>query len=335
LKRGQAGWDGGAAAFVLSARAASTRPRIPAHGSRRRFAAVPASTSSVRAGAELAPAAPALRQRPLDPAVPAESTRAPFGFRRRGQRPGFGVERPPREPPKYAAAPPAHPVWLLDLDNTLHDALPSIMPRINRAMTEFVMRRLELDEPAASALRVHYWRRYGATMLGMIRHHDVDPHEFLRETHPFPDLHRLVRRDVRLMHLLRRLPGRKLVVTNAPAEYAGGVIAALGIAPLLDGVIAIEQMRFAGQLRPKPSRPMLRKLLARVRLPAWRCVLVEDTVENLRSARHCGVRTVWVSGISYRARPCWQRPRGGHGGIDLHVKTVVQLARTPFARPYR
>jgi putative hydrolase of the HAD superfamily len=230
-------------------------------------------------------------------------------------------------------SPPRRPVWLLDLDNTLHDALPSIMPRINRAMTDFVMRTLSLDEAQASALRVHYWQRYGATMLGMIRHHGVDPQVFLRDTHPFPDLHRLVRRDVRLMHLLRRLPGRKIVVTNAPGAYAGGVIAALGIAPLLDGVIAVEQMCFAGRLCPKPSRPMLRKLLARIRLPAARCVLVEDTVENLRAARHCGVRTVWVSGIVGRARPPWQRPRRGQRGIDVQVRTVVQLARTPLAGP--
>jgi putative hydrolase of the HAD superfamily len=240
-----------------------------------------------------------------------------------------------REPPATfpQGTGPRRTVWLLDLDNTLHDALPAIMPRINLAMTRFVMQRLEIEEAAASELRVRYWRQYGATLLGMIRHHGVDPHEFLRDTHRFPDLHELVARDVRLMHMLRRLPGRKLVVTNAPFRYASGVIAALGIGPLLDGVISIEQMQFAGQMKPKPSRPMLRKLLARIRLPAWRCVLVEDSIENLRSARHCGIRTVWVSGISYRGRPCWQRPRRGHSGIDLQVRTVVQLARTPFARP--
>lgn len=224
------------------------------------------------------------------------------------------------------------PVWLLDLDNTLHDALPHIFPRINQAMTDFVMRHLDLDEPRANALRLHYWQRYGATLLGMVRHHDVDLHTFLRDTHPFPDLHRLVRRDLRLAHLLRRLPGRKIVLTNAPAGYAAGVIAALGIAPLLDAVIAVEHMRFAGQVFPKPSRPMLRKLLARIRQPAARCVLVEDSVENLRAARHCGVRTVWVSGIIGRAKPVWQRPRRGHAGIDHQVNSVVQLARTPLAR---
>jgi putative hydrolase of the HAD superfamily len=241
------------------------------------------------------------------------------------------ARRPPGAERAPAGAPGGPPVWLLDLDNTLHDALPSIMPRINRAMTAYVMRSVGLGEAEASALRVHYWRRYGATLLGMVRHHGVDPHVFLRETHPFPDLHRLVRRDLRLAHLLRRLPGRKVVLTNAPAAYAGGVIAALGIGPLLDGMIAIEQMQSAGVLHPKPSRPMLRKVLARLRLPASRCVLVEDTVENLRAARHCGMRTVWVSGIAWGRRPAWQRPRRGQRGIDVQVKSVVQLARTPLA----
>jgi len=232
----------------------------------------------------------------------------------------------------HASTGPGRPVWLLDLDNTLHDALTTIMPRINRAMTEFVMRRTGLDEAGASALRIDYWRRYGATLLGLVRHHAVDPHEFLRDAHPFPDLHRLVRRDVRLAHLLRRLPGRKVVVTNAPEGYARGVLAALGVAPLLDGLLSIERMTFAGHWRPKPSRPMLRKLIASLRLSSRRCVLVEDTVENLRAARHCGVRTVWVSGIGWRAQAPWRRPRRGQGGIDVHVRTVVQLARTPLAR---
>lgn len=225
------------------------------------------------------------------------------------------------------------PVWLLDLDNTLHDALTHIMPRIDRAMTDYVMTHLSVNEVQANLLRLQYWQRYGATLLGMVRHHGVDATHFLRETHPFPDLPLLVRKDLRLLHLLRRLPGRKIVLTNAPQAYAAGVIRALGIGPALDGVLTIEDMQHAGRLMPKPSRPMLRKVLARLRLPAQSCVLVEDTVDNLRAARHCGVRTVWVSGIVRLARPLTQRHRRGHGAVDVHLKSVVELARTALARP--
>ena len=223
---------------------------------------------------------------------------------------------------------PRERVWLLDLDNTLHDASPHVFPRINRAMTDYVARRLGLPEAQASELRVHYWRRYGATMLGLIRHHGVDAHDFLRETHPFPDLDEIVARDHGLRDALRRLPGRKVVVTNAPADYARSVLRRLGIAPMLDGVIAIESMRFAGRFQPKPSRPMLRRIVARLRVDPARCILVEDSPQNLASARACGLRTVLVTGMAWRMRDAGRPPRTGVGSrIDLRVHAASHLPR--------
>ncbi len=229
---------------------------------------------------------------------------------------------------------PRRPVWLLDLDNTLHDAGTHVFPRINQAMTDYVARRLSLPHDEASALRVHYWRRYGATLLGLIRHHDVDPHEFLREAHPFPDLHRLVARDHGLRQVLRRLPGRKIVVTNGPAAYAAGVLRALGVAPLVDDLIPIEAMRFAGRFMPKPSRTMMRKLVARLRVPAGRCVLVEDSVDNLRAARACRLRTVLVTGHGARTAGAPPAARAGRGRrIDVQVQSVGQLPRIVHRLP--
>jgi putative hydrolase of the HAD superfamily len=220
------------------------------------------------------------------------------------------------------------PFWLLDLDNTLHDAHAHVFPRINQAMTAFMARRLALDEPEASALRVHYWQRYGATMLGMIRHHDVDADEFLRETHPFPDIDTIVARDHGLREALRRLPGRKVVVTNAPVAYARAVLRRLGIAPMLDGLVAVESMRFAGRFHPKPSRPMLRRIVARLRVSPRRCVLVEDSARNLVSARACGLRTVLVTGLAWRMRDLDRPPRAGSGRrIDVSVHSASHLPR--------
>ena len=78
--------------------------------------------------------------------------------------------------------------WVFDLDNTLHNASPHIFPHINRSMTAYLQRHLQLTEEDAGKLRAHYWRSYGATLLGMMRHHGTDPEHFLRETHAFPDL---------------------------------------------------------------------------------------------------------------------------------------------------
>ena len=76
------------------------------------------------------------------------------------------------------------PVWLFDLDNTLHDASHKIFPEISLGMTAAVMESLNVDEPTANILRTKYWKRYGATMIGMVRHHDIRAHEFLHRSQP-------------------------------------------------------------------------------------------------------------------------------------------------------
>lgn len=227
-------------------------------------------------------------------------------------------------------------VWLLDLDNTLHDAMPVVFPRINLAMTEYVARTVGLPHEEASELRVHYWRKYGATLLGMVRHHGVDPHDFLRETHPFPDIHRIVRRDHRLAQAIRRLKGRRVIVTNAPMHYAARVVDALGIGRLVDGLVTIESMKFAGRIQPKPSKAMLRRLAARLRVPPHCCVLVEDSVENLDSARAVGMRTVLVTGIGHGHRHPAERPRAGLGRrMDVQVQSFEHLPRKAVRTPHR
>lgn len=223
---------------------------------------------------------------------------------------------------------PRGPVWLLDLDNTLHDAITHVMPRINRDMTRFLMRELQVPEDQAAALRVQWWHRYGATLLGLAAlHPQVCTTRFLRESHDFPDMPALVRRDAPLFEALRRLPGRRVLFTNAPRHYADAVVQALGIGPLLHASIAIEDMRHAGRWEPKPSARGLRRALARLRVPAARCALVEDTVENLRTARRVGLRTVLVSGFLWGRHRAW-RPRAGRGrAIDLQLTTATALPR--------
>jgi len=181
--------------------------------------------------------------------------------------------------------------WVFDLDNTLHDASPHIFPHINRSMTAYLQEHLRLDEPGAAELRLRYWHRYGATLLGLMRHHGTDPAHFLRLTHQFPELHRMVVAEHAALATLRRLPGRKILFSNSPAHYARAVLDVLGIAPLFDAVYAIEHVRY----QPKPLPGGFRLLMASERVHARRAVMVDDSLPNLRAARLLGMKTVWVS----------------------------------------
>ncbi len=221
------------------------------------------------------------------------------------------------------------PVWLFDLDNTLHNASHAIFPAVNVNMNAYMARVLgDVDNPAdpatVDAARLLYWQRYGATLMGLIKHHGVNADDFLHEAHTFEDLPAMIRAERGLAGLFRRLPGRKILLTNAPRKYARDVVRHIGLHRHFAEHIPIEDMRVFRRLSPKPSRRYLRKLLAGLGVAAARCILVEDTVANLRAAKQLGMRTVLVT----QYLP--QQPRAGKSKksaacIDVTVKSVQQL----------
>lgn len=229
--------------------------------------------------------------------------------------------------------------WVFDLDNTLHDASHAIFPAINRNMNAFIGQVLgdgvtPADAAIVNAVRVDYWKRYGATLLGMVRHHDVRAEDFLREAHRFDDLAGMVRAERGLDRLLRRLPGRKILLTNAPRRYSRDILRHLGLHRHFARHIPVEAMVVHRQLRPKPSRLLLRRLLAVEGLAPRRTVLVEDTLDTLKAARSVGLRTVWITGYlpggSGAAQASPMPPprvegRRRPGYVDVKVQSVRQL----------
>ena len=206
----------------------------------------------------------------------------------------------------------AAPVWIFDLDNTLHNARPHIFPHINRAMTEYLQVKLGLEPDAASALRQDYWKRYGATLLGLMRHHATDPHDFLWHTHQIPELKRMLVREPLLRSTLRKLPGRKFVFSNAPVHYMRAVLKALAISDLFDAAFSIESTRF----RPKPDVHGFLRLTRANHLRVRRCIMVEDTLANLRTAKKLGMKTVWVT-----------RERRHPRYVDVKIENLGELRR--------
>ena len=222
------------------------------------------------------------------------------------------------------------PIWLFDLDNTLHDASSAVFGPINVSMTDYIVQHLGITRPEAEVLRLAYWRRYGATLLGLEKHHGIRAAHFLAQTHELPGMEAHLHIPPADRAALNRLPGRKFVLTNAPADYAKRVLTALDLASCFEGVISIEQMRVFGDLRPKPDARSLRHVLARFKLPAHRCVLVEDTLANLKTAHALGLRTVWMQhylGPRAKARVPARRAHGIQMEGRLHRRPAWVYAR--------
>ncbi|WP_176646769.1 HAD-IA family hydrolase [Duganella sp. SG902] len=226
------------------------------------------------------------------------------------------------------------PVWLFDLDNTLHNASHAIFPAIMAGMNSYLARLLgdgvtPASDEVVNATRTMYWQRYGATTLGVVKHHGVKAEHFLDATHRFDDLPAMIRAERGLRQLLRRLPGRKILLTNAPHRYSSQVLRHLGLQRQFQHHVAVESMTVHRQMRPKPSRLMLHKLMRHHQLTPRRCILVEDTLANLRSARQLGMRTAWVTqyltvgDTAGLAHPQKRLIRPAY--VDVKVKSVRNL----------
>src|SRR3546814_1321186 len=93
-------------------------------------------------------------------------------------------------------------------------------------------------------------------MAGLMRHHGVDPEHFLTDVHAIaPDR---IAPDARLRAGLERLPGRRLIFTNADADYAARVLDARGIAAPFDGICDIRITAYRWEEHRSELQPLMR-----------------------------------------------------------------------------
>lgn len=205
-------------------------------------------------------------------------------------------------------------IWIFDLDDTLHNASAHIFPVMNRAMTHYIMDALTLDETEARSLRQHYWRVYGATLKGLMRHHGVDPYHFLNETHKLITLPEMVLQTKRLRHMLQTLRGRKVIFTNAPRCYALRVLDLLGIGDCFELVFSVESTKF----HAKPSVRGFQILLKTLKTKPSNCIMLEDNLPALMTAKRLGMQTIWVT-------KKLQKPNF----VDFRINSVLALTHLP------
>jgi putative hydrolase of the HAD superfamily len=181
-------------------------------------------------------------------------------------------------------------IWIFDLDNTLFNATKHVYPWMKAAMECYIQEHLGLSAQEAQALRNLYRRQYGSTMTGLLRHHAIDPHDFVRSIHPFTELPGMVPGNAHLKAVLAALPGEKFVYTNAARFYAQEVLRLLGVSAHFQGLFTIEDAGFAA----KPDRNAFKKMLKRFAVTKESAVFVEDQARNLETAKAFGVKTVLV-----------------------------------------
>jgi putative hydrolase of the HAD superfamily len=178
--------------------------------------------------------------------------------------------------------------WVFDLDNTLYSAECRLFHQIDRRMGEYIAALLDMSYDDARGLQKHYYRTYGTTLRGLMTNHDVDPRDYLDYVHDID----LTAIDISpaLDRAIARLPGRKVIFTNADRKHAEQIVARLGIARHFEGIFDI----FDAGLVPKPDPGVYDVFIRRHEVRPDRAILFEDTAANLAPAAALGMTTVLV-----------------------------------------
>lgn len=178
--------------------------------------------------------------------------------------------------------------WLFDLDNTLYPAESGFMAEIVVRMTDFVEKVTGLPRDEAFRLQKAYLAEHGLTLKGMMLNHGVDPADFHAIFHDM-SLEALAH-DPDLLAALERLPGRRLIFTNADEVHAERVLKHLGLRDLFDDVFHIASFDFA----PKPDPLGFQRMIDAHSLDPQATSFFEDSEKNLKPAADLGMTTVLV-----------------------------------------
>jgi putative hydrolase of the HAD superfamily len=197
---------------------------------------------------------------------------------------------------------------LFDLDETLYPRTVGLMQEIGRRIVLYLTDRLGFPPEEAGQLRRHFYVQYGTTLRGLQVEHHVDVDDYLHFVH---DVHLAgyLEPDLALDAMLSRLPLAKVIFTNASEWHARRVLAHLGIDHHFSQILDIRATAFYNKPDPRAYELALRALDAR----GPECIMVEDSVRNLRPAKDLfGMTTVLVDGQA-------------ENGVDVTIGRLLEL----------
>ena len=175
-----------------------------------------------------------------------------------------------------------------DLDDTLYPNSTGLWHAIKERMTLYMTERMGLPAEQVPALREQYFKMYGTTLRGLQARHTIDTEDFLAFVHDLP-LGDFITPNPIQRDVIASLPSRKLVFTNADANHARRVLAALNLSDLFTGIVDINAV--APYCKPMPESFAIAQELADEPDPG-KCVMIDDLPRTTRAALEVGMASI-------------------------------------------
>ncbi|MDB9810821.1 pyrimidine 5'-nucleotidase [Candidatus Pelagibacter sp.] len=201
--------------------------------------------------------------------------------------------------------------WIFDLDNTLYSGQTKVFSEVDKKMSAFISKKMNVDLIKAKEIQKKYFYEYGTTLSGLMKQDGIDPHDFLEFVHDI-DISWLPQ-DLKLKEELIKIKEKKYIFTNGSHAHVKNVTKQLGIDGLFDGVFDIVDANFV----PKPHVNPYKKIIEKFTIDPTKSILIEDIAHNLEQAKNLGMKTCWLENEETFAKKDADKPY-----IDYKIKNL-------------
>ncbi|MBN1304750.1 MAG: pyrimidine 5'-nucleotidase [Anaerolineales bacterium] len=179
-----------------------------------------------------------------------------------------------------------------DLDDTLYPNSSGLWSAIKTRIGSYMHELLGIPAQDIPILREQYFRKYGTTLRGLEANYSIDRKEYLAYVHDLP-LAEYIGPDVEQRAVIRSIPARKLIFTNADAAHAQRVLSVLRLEDCFEAIVDINAMMpFC-----KPQRETFNIALETAgEVTADHCALVDDLQHTTRAALEYGFFSILFGG---------------------------------------
>ncbi|NPV75612.1 MAG: pyrimidine 5'-nucleotidase [Anaerolineae bacterium] len=177
-----------------------------------------------------------------------------------------------------------------DLDDTLYPADSGLWPVLRERISLYMHEKLGFTWQEIPSLRQHLYQTYGTSLRGLKILYNINEQDYLDFVHDVP-LHRFIHPIPHLRETIQSYPQRKFIFTNADLNHARRVIKTLDLEDCFEKIIDIHT------IAPycKPLTPAYHIAMQEAgETDSRKCVLIDDTIENLAEARRLGFFTIRV-----------------------------------------
>ncbi|KAI8325961.1 pyrimidine 5'-nucleotidase [Martensiomyces pterosporus] len=207
---------------------------------------------------------------------------------------------------------PCEQVFFFDIDNCLYSPDLGIDQLMKQRIYAFA-REIGLDKDSVEATCHSYYKDYGLSVRGLMKHHGIDPRDFNEKVDGSLPLEQVIKPDPELRQMIQSIKTRRWAFTNAGLVHAQRVLRGLQVEDLFEGITYCDYTE--PNFPCKPERQAYERVMEQAGVQDPRlCYFADDSANNVAMAKSLGWTAVHVS-----------KQAGEEEAGDYHIATIHEL----------